>query len=745
MADVQLIVNDEPLDLKRGERIPLNLQAQIFSKLSEKVGGFSRSFVVPRTDKNMRLLEKAMVFNTTNKFPYRVNKAVLVANGIEISDGNLIVENNGIKQNEIRLTFYTGNSIFFQVISEYNLLDINIPNAEHLYTFTEIYERNLPNPYALPLTTTDIFYPIIDNSTADDYLTDLNNFVPWDRLLPAMRWAVITTAVEELTGYTFKGKLFESETWKQLFYPTSSRFERDKRYADRNTWEFQSAFSQLRGNTIGDVYVGFPNLEMTTKDNVKYLEGQRIDGNTILPYYAWSGVSTCFMFSDRVRLHLKFSCKLKVNATNEFYFLWGEQGVSYLQWFTTDPNEKEVLYFNTPINAKGTLNNGVNSYNFYPAIVNPPANYQVFTAGSVLISPTEYDFVLEFDIDVDPHKRLVFQNYTTFVSATTLRFDNLKTECTYVRDNGTSESDRQIKLLNYKDDSGLYPYSSALINGTTPLPDIKISEFLKDICYLFNCLLIVDDELKEINFFTLAELYENIPAGYDWSDKVVNIDNAQWNTRAVGYGQNSYLKYDNENTAWDVFSNKNLLVDDTTLPAGVDVIKLRYSASPMRTTYEVFPSIAKIELLDNDLNFSKKKQRILLLNDLNAPLPQWATYTMRYENIPPVTPNDVYIVDKIGRLVYGYFNIVGVFPFNTTTAELGFAKELFDNYYKYLQYITDSFKQLEVEIILQPTDVNEIDFRKPVYLSQFSSWFYIEKINDWIAGTPCKITLLKIN
>jgi len=47
-------------------------------------------------------------------------------------------------------------------------------------------------------------------------------------------------------------------------------------------------------------------------------------------------------------------------------------------------------------------------------------------------------------------------------------------------------------------------------------------------------------------------------------------------------------------------------------------------------------------------------------------------------------------------------------------------------------------------VMLTPRDILELDLMIPVYISQDSAYYYINKIDSWRKGQPTKIELVKL-
>lgn len=718
MERVALFVNDEALDLKDGEKISITFQAQSFSKLEDKQGSFSRSFQLPMTDKNKRLLESANVFAGKSTIPYKVITAYLYVNGIMIQPGNLIVENDGVSKNEIRVTYYTGNSNFFQLIKDVKLREIKIPDTEHLYVADNIVSFRNRN---------DVFYPIIDYTNDNYYITTANDRVYFERILPATLFPAILTGIEKLTGYRFIGNILQQNDFENAFFPTSSIFKRDKKIADRNTWTFQSQYIDNISNIFTDFQLA-DDVEFTsfTSNPGKYLAALRPDGGTHLPYYQNVGGNKRIQFWDRCRLNIKITAYLKVDFFTKITFYWGEELQPYKEWFVNDPNENEILFTNTPLKvvcyAIETTTGAVVTFN--PALVGG------YVLENNLVPKGYYNFYMEFQLDTEPHKNIVF-NCNSGFAGTPAYIEYPKTECTFIKDNGTTDEDLEVKLWNQNKNN----YSNALLNAVTPIPDITISSYIKSILNLFNALIIVDDINRTVNFFTMAELYDKLPYSKNWSEYLINIDDASWNTRANGYGQSSILKYENDDDVSSNLGEYEFQINDTTLPDEKIIIQLPYSASVMRKAFidnkADMPIIKRFDTTPSQ-QFGYAKQRILY-RKLVSSIP----YTLEYKSDVNISP--VVITSNINTNVpFCYFNL------STEAYQMGFDVYFYKTYSRYLEYITNNFKQLSVVLLFPPSEISQLDFTKPIYLSQFASYFFIEKIQDWTPGKPCKVVLLKL-
>jgi hypothetical protein len=65
-------------------------------------------------------------------------------------------------------------------------------------------------------------------------------------------------------------------------------------------------------------------------------------------------------------------------------------------------------------------------------------------------------------------------------------------------------------------------------------------------------------------------------------------------------------------------------------------------------------------------------------------------------------------------------------------------------YYPELEKILTQAKKVIRYFLLNPRDILELDLLIPVFLEQEGAYFYINKIDSWRKGQPCKVELVKL-
>jgi hypothetical protein len=78
------------------------------------------------------------------------------------------------------------------------------------------------------------------------------------------------------------------------------------------------------------------------------------------------------------------------------------------------------------------------------------------------------------------------------------------------------------------------------------------------------------------------------------------------------------------------------------------------------------------------------------------------------------------------------------------TINLGFANNLLPAHYTELGYMLYRYKKLTAYFNLSAADVIGFDFKKPIYLKQYSSYFYVNKIEGYTPKKLTKVELIKM-
>jgi hypothetical protein len=140
---------------------------------------------------------------------------------------------------------------------------------------------------------------------------------------------------------------------------------------------------------------------------------------------------------------------------------------------------------------------------------------------------------------------------------------------------------------------------------------------------------------------------------------------------------------------------------------------------------------------DNDDFSISVSPRILI--DQKSKLPAGKTVTFT-DGTSQVVINDIISTPYFYK-PDGDFNLCfGDMPGTANTILPG----LKTKYYPELQKILTQTKKVVRYLLLTPRDILELDLLIPIYLQQDNTYYYINKVDSWRKGQPCKVELVKL-
>ena len=75
---------------------------------------------------------------------------------------------------------------------------------------------------------------------------------------------------------------------------------------------------------------------------------------------------------------------------------------------------------------------------------------------------------------------------------------------------------------------------------------------------------------------------------------------------------------------------------------------------------------------------------------------------------------------------------------------IGFDDRLIDDYFDFIATFIDDTKIITPSLLLTVEDINVLDPFLPVYIKRYGSYFFVNRVNSWIANKPCKVELIRI-
>ncbi|MEC4050659.1 hypothetical protein OX284_014565 [Flavobacterium sp. SUN046] len=282
----------------------------------------------------------------------------------------------------------------------------------------------------------------------------------------------------------------------------------------------------------------------------------------------------------------------------------------------------------------------------------------------------------------------------------------------YVNNSVANASNADFNFTFNQVDGYQASFSNALV-------DFKATDFVNEIMQRFGLTMFKDKYSNNLVFKTIDELLasNNI---LDWSHKFSDEINEKYMFGNYAQVNNFKYRYDDDNYK---FNDGFIKIENVNLPDSVDILTSKiYSPSTgssiigMNTrTYKLWNK----EVKDNGtIEYKDLKGRYYLLRSKS------------FQSINPI---------KIGSEVLNISNVVQDFPIEDYS-RLTFNEIIEDNYAS-IESILNKSKLLLTNFYLKSTDISKFDFQSLIYVEQKSSYYLVNKINNFIKGklTQCEI------
>lgn len=252
------------------------------------------------------------------------------------------------------------------------------------------------------------------------------------------------------------------------------------------------------------------------------------------------------------------------------------------------------------------------------------------------------------------------------------------------------------------------------------LPDMSQGEFISALLCMNGMFAYADkDAPNTIKLMSADDIVANVKnkTFIDWSRKVILndlrlVDMPHASQFSIGdYAQRNTLDYDNDEDV-KINTSGEILIDNVNLDRETELARLPFSATENTTTNDV--TIASIPMFTTDdqgeVDYSKPSPRILGFSINSSP-------------------------DETSRWCYGYFD---------TNMSFGGENGIVARKYAALQDILHRFRLITVQAKLTALDLYNLDYRVPIYISQFGGFFAIYSIETGSDGIS-ECNLIKLN
>lgn len=689
MNQLQLYINDQLADLNDDSPIALTFQINNLADVKNQQGNTSNQFKLPLTQRNRQILGFPDDIAFTTKAPYRQYQAKLVQDGLEIIPYG-VAELNGIEQNNANITVLSGNVDFFDAIDG-KLYDMGDSTSvwsslgQNLVWKAYDHTWNLFNIAHSQTKTEGWIYPVVDYGyiQGNDFAAaiDVRNMRPG---------FFIKTAIDLLlksAGYTGKGSLFDDPLYPLLICQFSN-----------GSWEHGTDYQNQ---------IDVKGMSATNAMDQSFLHN-RDETNKGLMFFNSIITDPSNQYDGSATFTATATENIDINVTIPKFRFFGRvtggnpSGINIYIWFQNQSSEVALT----------TL-----TYDFSDGF-DEPRDYG--SGGSIFAHKTFDVRTLSFSTGIEPGEKISIRyefygdqpaSFTFYKGATFI----ITSQNTHVKYNQTVQCERIF-------------------------PDISQKDLLKDTLQRFGIICQTDNANRTISFNSLRDIVNNIPIAKDWSAKCLD-QGKQVSFQLGSYAQANYLKYkDDDHVLPKDFANAQINIADTTLPAATDLFTSQF-APTLNRPYTT-GTIAQIGMIDNTSDSSdfsiSVSPRILI--DQKTRVPAGKPVTLTDGTSQPVVINDVISTPYFYKPDGNYNLCFGDMP-GTTNLPLPGLKS---NYYPELQKVLTETKKVVRFILLNPRDILELDLLIPVYLQQDGAYYYINKIDAWRKGQPCKVELVKL-
>ena len=700
MNQLQLYINDQLVDLNDDSPIALTFQINNLAEVQNQQGNTSNQFKLPLTQRNRQILGFPDDIAFTNNAPYQQYSARLIQEGLEIIPYG-IAELNNIEQDNANVTVLSGNVDFFDAIDG-NLYDMGDSTSQWTnYGQTLVWQPydhiwNLNNAATSQTKTDGWIYPIIDYGFIDG-----NDFTPAIDVHNLRPGFFIKTAIDLLlqsAGYKGKGSLLDDPMYPLLI----AQFSND-------AWEHGTDYQNqpdVRGMSVSNQLAAQLNHPNANNPNGV------LTWNTIIADPAAQFANNVFTSKD--------TNAVRITVTLPHVYLYGRITPD------TDPSKLSVIIYyrspsypstpDTPLSQIDLSFTGGEQSSTNP---NGWVRDAGTSGGHITGYQHLYNNVLSFDTTL-PQNGGIFIGYA---------WGGLSGSNAYIYPGSTFVVESQNTNVQF----------GQTVQCERIFPDISQKDLLKDTLQRFGIICQTDNATKTISFNSLRDIVNNIPLAKDWTSKCLD-QGKQISFQLGSYSQVNNMKYkEDDNVLPKDFANAQINISNTTLAASGDLFESQFA--PTLNRPYLTGTIAQVKMIDNTSGSTDftigVSSRILV--DQKTPLPSGKTVTFT-DGTAQMVINDVISTPYFYK-PDGAYNLCFCDMPGTANSTLPGLKT---KYYPELQKVLTQTKKVIRYFLLTPRDILELDLMVPVYLQQDNTYYYINKIDSWQKGQPCKVELVKL-
>ena len=262
-----------------------------------------------------------------------------------------------------------------------------------------------------------------------------------------------------------------------------------------------------------------------------------------------------------------------------------------------------------------------------------------------------------------------------------------------------------------------------VVNFDDVLVDFLATDFVKEILTHFALTPYKDKYSNHIEYKTLKEIIQD-PDVVDWSNKKPSLLNEKYIIGSYGQSNVFTWKYDRDDLE---YNDGSIEIDNKNLKERAVVFQSRFYT----------PSLENVTINTQPVNIYKLWEKEI--ND--AGVVEYKELTGRFYLLRQTSNNTSITITSVATSQSTTYS--GQVPY-ASSFRLNWKGLLLDNYSQMTQILNTS-KMVEANLYLTSKDVADFDFKRLVYIEQFSSYYLVNRIVNYIKNKYTKVELLEVD
>lgn len=262
------------------------------------------------------------------------------------------------------------------------------------------------------------------------------------------------------------------------------------------------------------------------------------------------------------------------------------------------------------------------------------------------------------------------------------------------------------------------------------VPKLTQKDFVKGVMNLLGLMIDTDYRRRICRFAQIEDIVNRKPEADDWSDI---LDQSGTATPSIKYRMGSYAKrnwfrYKEDQLVTEGYGDGYIDIDDETLDDEKDVVTLPFAAT--ETALKLGSRyVPQMKIWDASGKQTKTAPRILILQPSDDP-----ALSVTIKGYGVGATNQI----LTNSIPYCRFIEPGRFP------NLGYNDSILQYCYLDLTLLLNNVKTVDLFVFLKTARWATIDHFRPVFLEQFGSYFYLNKLDNFVPGKPTKAQLIRL-